>query len=273
MPSPGPYLSITAVAYGREPNAEELCCISLHAHPTNYVQLEAGVRALAALRVALHTFRDRYPAPPNTRGPEPEFPFRNYYEDVDGHRHTFTYIAAIENKRIFRVEKEDGTLLCVKFIKRYSVSAHRAAHAAGFAPMLHAVNTVYGWTMVVMEDKSAGYSNMWDLKRWEKGIEKAQAKPAISLKAAQEKVFECLALLHQAGYVHGDVRDVNVLVRNEDAPESGDVQLVDWDWSGEVSETTYPYAVNSDVQRPQDALSGMPITVEHDRWMAGRLLA
>ncbi|KAI0758072.1 hypothetical protein C8Q74DRAFT_295609 [Fomes fomentarius] len=270
----GPYLAIAAAAYGRDPNVEELCCIPLHVHPTNCAQLEAGVRALAALRVALHTFRDRYPAPPNPRGPQPEFPFRDYYEDVDGHRHTFTYIAAIESKRIFRVEQEDGTLLCVKFSKRYSVDAHRVAHAAGFAPMLHAVNMVYGWTMVVMDDMSAGYSTMCDLKRWEKGIEKAQAKPAVSLKVAQEKVIRCLALLHQAGYVHGDVRDVNVLVRNKDAPpESEDVQLVDWDWSGEESTTTYPYAVNPDVQRPQDALSGMPITVEHDQWMAERLLA
>lgn len=273
MPSPGPYLSIAAVSYGSQPNAEELCCISLHVHPANFAELEAGERALAALRVALHSFCDRYPAPPNPRGPRADFPFRDYYEDEDGHRHKFTYITAIEDKRIFRVAKEDGTLLCVKFSKRYLADAHRAAHAAGFAPMVHA-DMVYDWTMIVMDDKSAGYSNMWDLKTWEKGKVKTKAKPMVSLKAAQEKVMSGLARLHEAGFVHGDVRNVNVLVRNEDAPESEpDVLLIDWDWSGHQSEATYPRAVNPDVARPKDALSGMPMKVDHDRWMAERLLA
>lgn len=273
MPSPGPYLSIAAVSYGSQPNAEELCCISLHVHPAKFAELEAGERAIAALRVALHSFRDRYPAPPNPRGPRADFPFRDYYEDEDGHLHKFTYITAIEDKRIFRVAKEDGTLLCVKFSKRYSADAHRAAHAAGFAPVVHA-DMVYDWTMIVMDDKSAGYSNMWDLKTWEKGKVKTKAKPMVSLKAAQEKVMSGLARLHEAGFVHGDVRNVNVLVRNEDAPKSEpDVLLIDWDWSGHQSEATYPRAVNPDVARPKDALSGMPSKVYHDRWMAERLLA
>ncbi|EPQ53377.1 hypothetical protein GLOTRDRAFT_17241, partial [Gloeophyllum trabeum ATCC 11539] len=49
-----------------------------------------------------------------------------------------------------------------------------------------------------------------------------------------------LALLHEAGYVHGDVRDVNVLVCGADGSGEKDVLLVDWDWAGRGAEARYP---------------------------------
>ncbi|KAI9064172.1 hypothetical protein FKP32DRAFT_1591594 [Trametes sanguinea] len=271
----GPYLAIAGAVHGPEPNVEHICCIPLHMHSTNLAQIKIGQRAIAALRIAASELQRRYPTLHTTRVPRADFPFIDSYEDESGRRHTFTYLAAIEeDKRVFQVRREeDDTLLCVKFSSRYSADAHRAGYAVGLAPALLAINAVYDWIVIVMNDLSAGYSNLWDLKRRKEG--EVLAKPSAPLEEIQEKVLAGLALLHERGFVHGDVRDVNVLVRLQDAPlESGpDVLLIDWHWSGPSATATYPYAVSSEVPRPEDATSGNLIKPEHDRWMARRLLA
>ncbi|KAI0737465.1 hypothetical protein C8Q80DRAFT_324160 [Daedaleopsis nitida] len=268
----GPYLAIAAGTYTDAPNVEHLCCIPLHVHPTNTTQLEAGERALAALRVALHSLRMRYPDLPMTRRPPAEFPFRDYYyvDDADGVRHTyeFTYVEAIAGKRIFRAKLADGTPLCVKFCTRYSADAHRAAHKAHFAPALRAVNQVYAWIMVVMDDVSEDYTNtMHDLC----AREQTPVAPAVPPATVRILVKEKLAELHAAGLVHGDVRSINVLVRNKEAtsvPPGRDVLLVDFDWAGPEGETTYPRGMNPAITRPVDSAGGEKITSDHDIWMA-----
>ncbi|RPD54184.1 hypothetical protein L227DRAFT_589055 [Lentinus tigrinus ALCF2SS1-6] len=290
----GPYLAIAAAAYGDEPNIEHLCIIPLHVHTTNDDELAAGDRALAALRVALQRLRASCPTLPMNRGPRADFPFRDYYVDSENIYHPFTYVSSIDGQRIFRVSENGiGTPLCVKFCKRYCAEAHAAAHSAGFAPALLAVNIVYDWTMVVIDDRSAEYSStVWDIKRnaqdeadeAEQDEEKKKAKqrakentrkprPAVSLADAQKEVKSRLQLLHDRGFVHGDVRDVNVLVRNEDAPGNRpNILIVDWDWSGALGAVKYPRGINMELARPLDARAGEPIKPEHDLWMALRLL-
>lgn len=277
----GPYLAIAAATYTVDPNVELLCCIPLHVHPTNVTQLAAGERALAALRVALHSLKSRYSTLHTTRRTPGLFPFRDYYYEDDDkggrHKFEFTYVEAIDGKRIFRAKLEDGSgaPLCVKFCTRYSADAHRAAHRAGFAPALHAVNDVYGWTMVVMDDVSADYSNtMYDLheaKESDKRTALLVAEPAVSIAAARAQVKEKLAELHNVDYVHGDVRSVNVLVRNKNTPRGPDVLLVDFDWAGREGETTYPRGMNREISRPDGAAGGEKITRGHDVWMAEQL--
>ena len=217
-------------------------------------------------------------------------PFRDFYEDSEGNRHAITYDrhaitydSDIDKKRVFRVFDSNGKPLCVKFSKRYSKEAHEFAHAAGFAPALLAVNEFLYWIMIVMEDVSATYSNtMWDIKYWKeekgKGKEKdstapPRAKPAVSLEAAQQQVRTRLGELHDGGFVHGDVRDINVLVRNDDVPASRpDILIVDWDWAGHAGQVVYPRGINTQVSRPEAALAHEEIKAEHDVWMVEHLL-
>ena len=71
------------------------------------------------------------------RGSRADFPFRDYYEDEDGERHTFVYACAIEQEWIFRaLYSENGKRLCVKLTQRYCAEAHQLAHSTGFAPAL-----------------------------------------------------------------------------------------------------------------------------------------
>ncbi|KAI0757844.1 hypothetical protein C8Q80DRAFT_1265683 [Daedaleopsis nitida] len=271
----GPYLVIAVATFDGHPNVEPLCCIPLHMHDTNEKQIKVGERALAALRVALFSFHEQYPSLPTIRNSPGDFPFRDYYDDEHGTSHDFKYVGAFDGRRIFRAELQDGkgTKLCVKFCTEYSADAHRAAYGLHFAPRLRAINTVYDWTMVVMDDVSDKYTNtMHDFRP---GQPRPAIEPAMSFDVARDLMSTQIRELHAKGFVHGDVRNVNVLVRNKDAnpgPEYGDVLLVDFDWAGPVGKAVYPRKLNRQgVPRPLTALTAEKITPEHDVWMVDRL--
>ncbi|KAH9914680.1 uncharacterized protein B0H18DRAFT_1215836 [Fomitopsis serialis] len=241
----GPYVDIAVATFADKLNVEHLTSFSVHAHPTN-TQSDAPLRSWATRLL----------------------PFHDYYADAEGHRHEFEYLEALEDKRLFRARtKVDGKPLYVKFSTRYCKEAHRAAFESGFAPKLYAAEKVYDWTMIVMEDKSADYTSLWDAK-YNKG-----GKHWTALEHVRAKVRDGLRSLHKQGYVHGDVRDVNVLVRNATAPKTQPAALlVDWDWAGEKSSARYPYRMNLvDVKRPDDARPGEEIKEAHDMWMADRI--
>ncbi|KAF8646503.1 hypothetical protein AX16_007180 [Volvariella volvacea WC 439] len=75
--------------------------------------------------------------------------------------------------------------------------------------------------------------------------------------------------LHSKGFVHGDLRNVNVFVRDDDdTGTSTDFQLLDFDWAGRVGEVRYPINLNrKTVRRPDGAQDGKEITAEHDLQM------
>jgi RIO-like serine/threonine protein kinase len=45
--------------------------------------------------------------------------------------------------------------------------------------------------------------------------------------------------LHEGGYVHGDIRDINLFVGLD-----GKFMLLDFDWAGPITMTFYPIHVN-----------------------------
>jgi Ser/Thr protein kinase RdoA (MazF antagonist) len=57
-------------------------------------------------------------------------------------------------------------------------------------------------------------------------------------RTAVRALATALKALHDAGFVHGDVHEVNVLVL--DTSDGAEVRLVDFDWSGREGEDTYP---------------------------------
>ena len=232
----------------------------MHAHSTNIHEREAGERAIYALRVALAALKRFYknlrlPVVP-IRPVQNFFPFRNYYTvNGDETKHGFTYKMAKEDTRVFRAELKNtaGTRIYVKFTRRYSEAAHRAAYDAGYAPELLAVNDVYGWYMVVMRDISSDYMTFWDLLDRTSRI------------AAMNEAKKAIGTIHAKGFVHGDVRDVNIMVHKHN---SRDIKFVDWDWAGRIGEATYPHNVNSQsVARPDGAESCREIKAEHDLGM------
>lgn len=243
---------------------EHLACIPLHAHSTNIHERVAGERAVCSLRLAVQRLRDFYKVSrpfaqqPSNAPPQSCYPFRNYYH-VGERKYEFVYMEAVENKRVFRahLRGSEETKLYIKFTQRYSEAAHRAAYQAKLTPELIAIEDVYEWKIVVVADISSDYVLFWNLDS-QSDRAKARNRASVVVKA-----------IHQLGFVHGDVRDVNIMVRRGDTE---DVKIIDWDWAGVLGETTYPYNMNkTTVVRPEGVERGGKIQPEHDLSMVHNL--
>ena len=76
------------------------------------------------------------------------------------------------------------------------------------------------------------------------------------------KLMDAVHSLHAAGFVHGDLREPNVLVS-----AGGEVSLIDFSWAGRPGSARYPHFM-----LPDGASDGQAITLEHDHWQLDRLL-
>jgi hypothetical protein len=127
------------------------------------------------------------------------------------------------------------------------MEAHSICASMGFAPALTGFECVAGgWYMIVMDAITDEFSLV--------------DRPSASL---YEPIKGRVVALHQQGYVHGDLRDTNLMVRRNGAPE---MMLFDFDWAGEIGKVRYPINVNRgpNLTRPDGAYDGELITVEHD---------
>ena len=190
------------------------------------------------------------------------YPYKTSYDDENGQHINFSYQSRVDDKLVFVAEPDKSTdqdlgTLCIKFTRRYSEDAHRFLAQLGYAPRLRAVMRLPGgWNMVVMD-----YSNYKQL--YESILEmSAELRCAITA-----KVLEVVQKLHDAGFVHGDLQSSNVLVdcRVSTSKDGIKIHLIDFDWAGRQGEVVYPMGVNTvTVRRPEGALDGKPILVEHD---------
>ena len=89
--------------------------------------------------------------------------------------------------------------------------------------------------------------------------------PPSDLKRMEEAVTALISDLHNEGYMHGDLWDVNLFVRCNGQDKTKDFMLIDFDWAGEVHKTRYPRLMNREmVHRPSGAQNGMEILKDHD---------
>ncbi|KLO11987.1 hypothetical protein SCHPADRAFT_807966, partial [Schizopora paradoxa] len=108
----------------------------------------------------------------------------------------------------------------VKFTKRYCKEAHVLLAHHGLAPKLHyAEYEGPGMHIVVMD--------------YIKDADKEHEDHSIPL-MHREKLMQAINILHEKGFVFGDLRRPNVLTRG------ADLFLVDFDWCGKVGEARYP---------------------------------
>ena len=199
------------------------------------------------------------------------YPYKTSYEDENGQHINFSYNFRVAEKLVFAVEpdksgdKDLGTLLCVKFTRRYSEDAHRFLAQLGYAPRLRAIMRLPGgWIMVVMDYSE--YTQLCD--------------PTLQISdelrhTIMAKVSEIVQQLHDAGFVHGDIRSTNILVDRGTLTSKDGIKIhfIDFDWAGRQGEAVYPMRVNKvTVWRPEGASDGQPILVEHDVAMVDYLL-
>ena len=124
--------------------------------------------------------------------------------------------------------------------------------------------------MVVMDDISENYESLFTFLKsnadYQSAEEHLEARNLLS-----DKVRARLVEFHQAGFVHGDLRDTNVMVRTlkRGGFKDGSFQIVDFDSSGRMDdEVRYPFTLNThDIWRPPGATGGALIEAGHDMAM------
>lgn len=196
----------------------------------------------------------------------PTYPYRTFFttDAPDGPKQEFTYVRRI-NKLVFlcKLVARPYTKFCVKFVHGdYGEDAHRFSASKGFAPALIAVNDLNAarWRMVVMELLKAEYAPLYDVCT----VLNSSDASSVPLKKA---LLKHIKEMHSAGYVHGDLRSTNVMVRS-DGPLDGHFKLIDFDWSGLVGQVHYPEDLNTiTVARPPEVVPGGKILEDHDKKM------
>ena len=245
--------------------------IPCHYHDTDIKMEGMLVRHLGALRRAIHsldTYYREYSANPSLPLRNPTHPYPTSFTSWDGSVNHFIYLFQMRGRNLFfgRMDNVDGTAICIKFATRYCKEGHQFLAAKGFAPKLHAVERLPGGLyMVVMDDVSEDYVSLFNLIR--DNLDLLSEEHLGARNFLSEKVRQCLRQFHQAGFVHGDIRDTNIMVKTlkQGGFTDGSFLVVDYDSSGKVKQVRYPLNLNIiSVQRPEGAIGGAVIEAEHD---------
>src|SRR5262249_6448860 len=137
--------------------------------------------------------------------------------------------------------------LCIKFVRRYCKEVHQICASESCAPRLRGFESLPGgWFMVVMDVVNEEYIEFFKL-------DKSVRTPVLL-----EEITAKLTHLHRAGYVHGDIRDTNIMVKRD----GKGFMLLDFDWSGRDGTVRYPMNVVRGPQlwRPDGAEDGKLIS-------------
>ena len=233
--------------------------IRLDYHHTDVKLRTMTARYLGALRKATDRLRRYYESDlpqlethGSAIGSDARLPCYSLYHDLaDSVERRIRYSSQPMPDKLIFFGESDGTKVCVKFATRYSRDTHIRCASMGIAPPLRGFEALAGgWFMVVMD-------------RIDDVFEPLDTSGSRLTNELRELVLEKTTLLHRAGFVHGDLRDTNLMVRKDGQPG---FMWVDFDWAGGIGEVCYPMNVNTDpaLGRPPGAIDGEIIKIDHD---------
>ncbi|KAF5386419.1 hypothetical protein D9757_006634 [Collybiopsis confluens] len=173
----------------------------------------------------------------------------------------FHYTKRVDPIRLlFTARTAKGEDIIIKFgYGRYGLEAHTKAAAANLAPAVLGFSWIPGgWWMVAME-------------LLDKGFEPC-SKSNVN-KHCRSVIISSISAFHALGFVHGDLRASNVLVRKHG--EQWECKLIDFDWAGLAGKVTYPFGVycTNKMYRPMKYMDQLPITVRDDQLTVDNMLA
>ncbi len=172
----------------------------------------------------------------------------NYLRPLQPHNNLFLALGRFPDARMF----------VVKFTPTYGSDAHRLLAREDLAPDLLYAGPVYdyaGYTrmqMVVMAQCRGGGHILWDMAD----------------EPIRQQVRDAVRVLHEHGFVHGDLRSQNIML-----DKSLRLRVIDFDWAGQEGVARYPKDLSPDIPWPAGAKPGMLITKEHDIYWVTHLLA
>ncbi|KAF8422596.1 hypothetical protein L210DRAFT_3571233 [Boletus edulis BED1] len=262
-----PYIAFAAATWNTRPVIEPLSVVlPMHYHHLNTRLQKNVARHLGAFKKAIGTLKQYYEALVKQNHPASSpkqydllFPYPTDFTSLcDNMNRRFEYIAHIPHRLLFKGTLDDKKRIYIKFVRHYSKYAHLACASLGCAPTLHGFEVIPGgWFMVIMDDLEEDYIRFCDY------TDIYGHPPTAEL---IDNITNALRQLHERGYVHGDVRETNILVSRVDKTK---FVLVDFDWAGKIKEVRYPMNVNrtENLWRPDGAVDGALIMPEHDMAM------
>ena len=269
----GPFIAFAGATWTESPNVQMLStAIPCHYHDGDIKMRDTLLRHLGAFRNASSSleqyYRELKPAAPS--GPlslcNPTFPYPTSFTS-GSMTHTFRYTAELQTNHnyVFFGNLDsaiDHQALCIKFAHQYGENVHRFCAEKGFAPQLHAVQHLPGgFYMVVMDDVGEEYVDLHSFVCDHPDILSGSAYVGL-----KESIGQFLEQLHQSGWVRGDLRATNIMVKKSGL--DGSFLLIDFDWSGKNQEVFYPLFVNrTEVKRPDGVDDGESILSCHDMEM------
>lgn len=193
-------------------------------------------------------------------------PSINAYLDQSGRLVSFKYISKMEASPAcvaFLAETlgEEPRQIVVRFVERYCPDAHTLLAAADMAPAL------YYYGKVGVQDGDPSYSDFKMVI-----TEYIERSVAYDDQAFSDSIVDrtkyALQILHDNGYVYGDLRRSNILVTKEEQ-----VKLVNFEMTGLDGKDCYPLGISPLVEWP-DGVEGLPLMkIEHDFDMLNKMLA
>lgn len=136
----------------------------------------------------------------------------------------------------------------IKFTETYGGDVHKVLADKEMAPALFHIGNIGRFAVVVMEELKTGLNIGKYLKQFPSKKEVLKAQAEIILQT-----------LRECNFVHGDLRDPNIMVHN------GRMKVLDFDWAGKAQQARYPYYLNHDqIKWPNGASDGNLIEHKHD---------
>ncbi|KAF8834021.1 hypothetical protein BDN67DRAFT_915782 [Paxillus ammoniavirescens] len=254
----GPHIVFAGGAWNLRPTVQIFSTpLAFHFHSTDMQNQTTAARHMGAFRNALESLKEYYesmqPANVITPTTSPRLPHLfphpvSFTSLADERQIKFQYQNQPfeQNLIFFGTREDDGARICIKFVRRYSHEAHSLCASLECAPALLGFERIPGgWFMVVMDALSEDYVPL--------------ASSSLSA-SAFTSIRKKLKDLHNGGFVHGDIRDTNIMVTDKEQ-----FMIIDFDWAGKINKVRYPPYVNrEDIWRPDGAIDGELILTEHD---------
>lgn len=181
--------------------------------------------------------------PPSESDDHLHFEIQSFFQDRESYR--LLYVA----------ETQQRQSILIKFTPWYSILLHDICARSGHAPQVLAFERLPGgWYAVAMEYVKSAVS-----------ITQSTQFAAHGDRWANE-LCELMDKFHSEGLVHGDLRDANILCKDDS------VMLIDFDWGGTDGTVSYPTADLNKVLLEGRVSNDLRITKEDDRRILKRTL-
>jgi len=229
---------------------DHITSISLWYSPHSPYLMTEQAHFWASLFTAVEDLKEEY-ASMLEQSPPAFSPWKPYLSKFtfEGKEYTLKYQETFEDQDYLfkaKAKSHDGERwVVVKFSHTYCKELHELLATNGLAPsLLHFDSLPAGWKVAVM-------NYVEDARFWNIGKEDEHLTG---------KLDTVLSLMNDQNLVHGDLRDRNILVHNNE------VFIIDFEFGGTEGNARYPYNLSTllEVQNAGAKKSGV-ITKEHDQ--------